>query len=111
MKKLYKFYRYSWRGGDVEGLLIADDQDVESLIGEEIYFGEICGKHSEVVFEIEKEHFTVVSEDQDFIGKLEELLGATVSGINPFDFLEPEEDLDDDLGEGDDEEEFWTAEE
>lgn len=79
--------------GELEGLLIADDKEVDELIGREIIFGEVLGKHSDVQFEIEKEHFTVVTEDQDFIEKLGNLLGNTVSGINPFDYLAQTEDM------------------
>lgn len=45
---LYKFYWYCGRMGDVEGVFKAKKSFVESVIGNNVYFGEILGKHSDV---------------------------------------------------------------
>lgn len=86
-KELVKFYWDCGRMGSVEGLFITTEAKRIRSIGEEVYFGEILGKHSEVYGTIKEEDFTVKSTDQDFINKLEELLGSDISGYNPLSYL------------------------
>jgi hypothetical protein len=35
--------------------------------------------------------FEIKSQDQDFITKLEELLGTSISGFNPMEHIDPEQ--------------------
>ena len=88
MRKLYRFYLDLRRMGCVEGLFVEEESVVKESIGKMVYFGEILGKHSDVQGELEEKHLTVVSEDQDFITKLEELLGSNVSGYNPLSYMD-----------------------
>jgi len=91
MKKIYKFYWDCGRMGELEGLFIADSKDVKQIIGHEIYFGEVLGKHSEIYGELKKGDLTVKTDDQDFIAKFIVIFGeGTISGYNPFDYYEPE---------------------
>ncbi len=92
MKKLYEFNWDYGRSGEVSGVFIADDEDVKKVIGEEVYFGEILGKHSEVYGILEEKHLVVKSEEQDFITKLRDVFGDdTISGYNPIEtYLEYE---------------------
>jgi len=46
MKAIYEFYWDLGRMGEVSGMFIADKDDIKKIIGTEIYFGEILGKHS-----------------------------------------------------------------
>ena len=70
--------------GELDGLFIADDADVKKTIGKTIYFGEVLGKHSEVIVDLEEKELTVKTDDQDFIKKLVEILGSHhLSGFNP----------------------------
>ncbi len=89
---LYSFYWDCGRMGDVQGLFISTQEQVDKLLGKEIYFGEILGKHSEVYGTVDEGDITLVSSDQDKVNWLLELLGCTVSGYNPFDYYEPEEE-------------------
>lgn len=89
MKGLYRFYWDCGRQGDVEGLFIATREEVLGSVGREAYFGEILGKHSEVFGELSLGDFELVSEDQEKIEWIEELLGTSISGYNPLDYLEP----------------------
>lgn len=91
MKKLYVFFKDFGRMGEIEGLFIADDSQIDRIMGEEIYFGEALGKHSEVVVTMTEETLTVKTDDQEFIEKLEELMGTDISGYNPFNFFHPDE--------------------
>jgi len=87
MKAIYEFYWDCGRMGDLQGLFIAEKEKVDSLIGEEIYFGEVLGKHSEIFGPLKETDLTIKSEDQDFIAKFEEIMGTgTISGYNPLDY-------------------------
>ena len=90
MLKLYSYYQDCGRMGDLTSLFIADDSKVAEIIGKSIYFGEVLGKHSEIVCDIEEGDFTVKSDDQDFIKKFIEIMGADFStGHNPLDYYDP----------------------
>jgi len=89
MKKIYKFDWDCGRMGDLSGLFIADSAEIEKLIGKEIYFGEVLGKHSEVSGTLDKDDLTVQTDDQEFIKKFEKLIGTgTISGFNPLDYYD-----------------------
>lgn len=93
MKKLYRMYFDCGRMGSLEGLFVAEESDMQNLIGREIYFGEVLGKHSEVYGELEASDITVVSDDQNVIDILVQAVGSeSISGYNPFDYYEEEED-------------------
>lgn len=77
--------------GDVSSVFTADSAAVEKLYGKTVHFGEILGKHSEVSVQISEQNFTVLSEDQDFVSKFEQILGAgTLSGYNPIEYFHEE---------------------
>lgn len=92
MKKLYS-YSDSGRGWTIEGVFASTDEELKRLYGKDLYYGECAGKHSELTFRFDEGDFTVVTEDQEFIEKFEQLLGYT--GYNPFDYLEDDEEEDD----------------
>lgn len=50
MKALFKMDFDCGRMGNLEGVFIADTEDVEYLVNNKIsvYFGEVLGKHSEI---------------------------------------------------------------
>ena len=96
MLNLYAFRWDCGRMGELNGLFVAEESEVEKLLGQEIYFGEVLGKHSEIYGELEGDDLTVKSDDQDFINKLVNVIGSTtISGYNPFDYYYPE-DYDED---------------
>lgn len=92
MKLLVKFHWSCGRQGDVDGLFIVEKDVLEKGYGKRVYFGEILGKHSEIYGTLTREDITVKSEDQDFIAKVEELLGADLSGYNPFGYMGDEDE-------------------
>lgn len=88
-EKLYKFYVDCGRMGDIEGLFVVDESDIDNIVGENVYFGEILGKHSDIGFDIEKEMFTEVDIDEESVNKLVNALGSKdLSGYNPFHYWE-----------------------
>lgn len=84
MKVLVEYQEDFGRMGDLEGLFVCEKSDLDSVMGEEVEFGEVLGKHSEIYGEITDETCKIKSEDQEFIAKLVELIGhETISGYNP----------------------------
>ena len=75
---LWKFYWDCGRQGDVDGVFKATKKQVENIIGQEVYFGDILGKYSEVCGTICKEEITLVSDNPAYT------LNALESGYNPF---------------------------
>lgn len=92
--------QFSWdcgRMGSIEGLFTSTERELKSLYGKEAQFGEVLGKHSDVYGALRDKDFKVISEDSDFISKLEAILGTSVSGFDPRDYVqEDEEEVDED---------------
>lgn len=87
--------RFHWdcgRQGEVEGLFITTEAALNRAYDKRVYFGEILGKHSDISGTLERSDIEIVSEDQDFIQKLEQLLGTDISGYNPLDYIRDEEE-------------------
>ena len=93
MKAIVEFFWDCGRSGEVSGLFICEEEDLNKIIGRDIYFGEILGKHSEVSGTISAEDFVIKSRDQDAVDSVISIFGEHISGYNPFDYL-PEEDLE-----------------
>lgn len=90
-EKLFKFAVSVGRMGDLEGLFVAEEADVEALYGVEIYFGEVLGKHSEIEFELAPDMVAVLSDDPAVFGPLMEAAGGpTICGHNPLAYHEEE---------------------
>lgn len=77
---LWSFY-YDCRYGEICGLFKATEEEVKELIGKEVYFGEVLGKHSEVYGSIEPSDIMLVSDEP-----LEVLLSFE-SGYNPLEYI------------------------
>lgn len=85
MKALFKMNFDCGRNGNLEGLFIADTEDVEYLVNHEvsIYFGEVLGKHSDVSGRIGESEIKQVTADENVIKVVEE--HSLGNGYNPFD--------------------------
>jgi hypothetical protein len=81
---LWKFCWNCGRQGKVEGIFKATKDDVKDAIGEEVNFGEILGKHSEVYGVIEEGEINLVSDDPIVV------VNSKESGYNPLDYLRRE---------------------
>lgn len=84
----YKFEFDCGRMGELTGTFFADSFDVESVIGKEVYFGEVLGKHSEVYGTIDEGGITLITDDTEIIKVLKD--GKASVGINPLDYLDQE---------------------
>lgn len=107
MKVIVEFFWDCGRMGDLSGLFICNKEDLEKIYGKDIYFGEVLGKHSEISGTADESDFVIKTEDQDFIQKFIEIMADgtysmqsysmqsdssfTISGYNPFDYIEEEE--------------------
>jgi hypothetical protein len=86
-KKLFKFL-WDCGYGNVEGLFVSTKEEVDNLIGKNVYFGEILGKHSEVYGTIQEGEITKIDLDTETVEKVSKILGEIWSGYNPFNYLE-----------------------
>lgn len=88
-KVLVEYSQDFGRMGSLDGLFICTKEDLENLDGKNIYFGEVLGKHSEIYTGEVYNNCKVVPTQHGDIKVLERLLGEeTISGFNPFDYLE-----------------------
>jgi len=87
-EKIYTF-EISARDGSIESVFPSTEEHIAWLIGKDIYFGEIWGKHSEVVLTMEPDVFTVVTDDPAVVKMFKETIGVT--GYCPFDYLDDEQ--------------------
>lgn len=92
MKKIYKFEADFGRMGDLKGIFVSTDEELQKLYGNRIYFGEVLGKHSEVFLTLDPKHITEVTDDVKFIELFEKY--DLSNGYNPIDYYENEDDED-----------------
>jgi len=89
MKKyLWRFNFGCGRMGSLKGLFVATEKEVEDAIGQEAYFGEVLGKHSEIYGTIERDEIVKVELDSKTVEKVSKILGDTWSGYNPLHYVE-----------------------
>jgi hypothetical protein len=84
-KGIYSFYVEYGRMGQIDGVFVADSEDIKNIAGKEVYFGEVLGKHPEVVETMEDDYFTLKSDNQEFVTMFEQL--GLDTGFNPFDYI------------------------
>ena len=84
MKALYKMTFDYGRMGELEGVFVAEKEDVEYLTSHKvmIYFGEVLGKHSEVCGWLEESEVKFITDDENVIRIVEEY--GLESGYDPF---------------------------
>ena len=95
MEAVYKLHKYCGRLGDLEGLFIANKQEVQDLIdsGKTVYFGEVLGKHSDVAVSIQEKDISLVTADDKVIEVIRKF--DLENGFNPFDYIEDDEEVND----------------
>lgn len=86
MKILFYFHWDLRRMGKLEGHFVATQEQVDNIIGKDVHFGEVLGKHSEIYGTIEADEISVVSRDTEFIEKFEDIVGS--AGYNPLNYIE-----------------------
>jgi len=87
---LWKFFWDCGRMGSLDGMFFATESQMLEMYGNQIYFGEVLGKHSEIYGTLEEKDVELVTDDPNDIEVLTRVLGTgTISGFNPFDYYEP----------------------
>ena len=86
MKAIYKFEADFGRYGVLRGLFLADKSEVKYLIGKELYFYEVLGKHSEIRFECKEDHITRLETSFTYTDWFETTFGDSF-GIDPRNFV------------------------
>lgn len=86
---LYSFHWDVGRMGDLYGLFLATQEEVQSAIGSNLNFGEVLGKHSEVDGILEEHEIKLITDDKEFVEKIYNLFhkNKTLSGYNPLEYV------------------------
>ena len=84
MKALFKMVFDCGRMGELEGVFIANTEDVDYLIKNKIsiYFGEVLGKYSEISGTLDESEIKTITTDENIINVVKEY--ELESGYNPF---------------------------
>lgn len=83
---IYRFYWDCGRNGHLSGIFLATADEVEDLIGREVHFGEVLGKHSDVYGTIEDGEITLVTTDPAAVAVFRKF--DLSEGYNPFSYSE-----------------------
>lgn len=86
-KYLWKFFWDCGRSGELGGLFVATEDEIEEAIGSEVYFGEVLGKHSEVYGELEEGDIRKLDVSPLAVEEVSVILGDTWSGFNPLHYV------------------------
>lgn len=88
MFRLYRFFWDAGRMGQIESLFFATEEQIEKMLGAEINFGEVLGKHSEVYGTVEREDLEEIILSEDVLKELHFVFGKHICGYNPLDYIE-----------------------
>jgi hypothetical protein len=86
VKAIYKMNFDYGRSGSLEGVFVAEKEHVKILVDKkiEIYFGEVLGKHSEVVGIVTESEIKMISDNPEVVEIFEK--HDLSSGYNPFGY-------------------------
>lgn len=95
MKALYRLKFDCGRQGVLEGIFIADTEDVKFLVENKvsIYFGEVLGKHSEIYGPVECQEIEEITKEQNVLDIVEKY--GLSNGYNPFEYNLCEDGMED----------------
>jgi hypothetical protein len=88
MKYLWAFHKNCGRMGSVDGRFRATSEEVQKAFGKEVYLGEVLGKHSEVMADLNDTTITLVTDNSEFLAIADDLKIDLSSGINPLEYIE-----------------------
>ena len=91
-KGVYRLNLDCGRMGELNGVFIATDKQVNKLVSSQIkvYFGEVLGKHSEIYGSIDAKEISLISDKPEVVKVVRE--HKLVSGYNPFHYTAVEVD-------------------
>lgn len=85
--KLYKF-KWDLDYGELVGMFIATENEVNEAIGKELYFGRVLGKYSEIYGMFELKDIEEINLSDAAIEELLHTVGKTVCGYNPLEYIQ-----------------------
>jgi hypothetical protein len=94
---IYKFCKNFGRKGYLDGIFVADSEDVQRAHGETAYFGDVLGKHSEVYCEVDEDDLVLISDNPSDVEVFNRLYLSV--GYNPLDYISDTDDEDEGDGE------------
>ena len=90
IRGVYKFYWDCGRQGDLSGVFVATRQQIKNIIGKDVSFGEVLGKHSEIYGVLEEVDITLLTEEPIAVRNFEDF--GFENGYNPLHYIEYEEE-------------------
>ena len=98
--KLYQYNEGFGRMGDLDSVFIATDEEMKSIKNKNLYFGEVLGKHSEIIGTVDDNTIKLLSDNGTVVSVLLDVFPeGHISGICLFDYEVEEEDEDEDEDE------------
>lgn len=88
MKVLVEFFVDCGRMGSLDGMTVTTQETLDKVMGTNIWFDEPLGKHSEYDVVLDESNLKVITDDQDFLDKMVELVGWHVSGFDVIEMAE-----------------------
>ncbi len=98
--KLVQFYEDCGRMGEIEGLFICEEKNLEMAYGKNVYFDEPLGKFSEYDITLDYDNTTVLDigpNNDEILAVLLDKIGYEISGYNVVDM---EDDKDNERADG-----------
>ena len=89
MKAIYRYYLDYDRHGSLEGIFLASERELKNLVGKELSFGEVLGKHSDVRDTFSMDNVEIVTVDPEVTRFF--YMYDLSSGYNPLDYYKIEE--------------------
>ena len=89
-KALFRLVESFGRMGTYEALFVDELEMYEKYKDKKVYLGEALGKHSEI--DVELSNLEIVSQDQEFINKIEKVVGFTLAGENLLELAEEQQE-------------------
>lgn len=86
-KYLWSFYWDCGRSGSLDGLFVATEREINEVLGNEVYFGEVLGKHSEVYGTLDEGDVHKLDISPEAVEEVSNYLGDTWSGFNPLEYV------------------------
>lgn len=87
--KLYKMVFDAGRMGCLTGVFVAEPEKVAAAIGQEVYFGEVLGKHSEIYGPLDEKEVKALDVPDSFVTEFAKHFPDGF-GYNPLKYLASE---------------------
>lgn len=83
--KLYRYQQDYGRMGALDGVFIADENDVKWFMGAEVWVDDVLGKHSEVTVAFNLNTIKPLEVSEQTVREIHTALGKSISGMTPYE--------------------------